>query len=159
MTEKNLPITSGPEQARIAASAKNTILPPAHIQMEETDLPFFNNVIAEFAKADWSQHQLELAALLARSMADLEREQRLMRKEGTVVTTDKGVVKTNPRQAIVQNASATVMQIRKTLSLHARAQEGESRDIAKRREMARQLEMNVNSIDDAEDLIAFPASH
>jgi hypothetical protein len=36
-------------------------------------------VIAEFAKSEWTAHQLEIAAMLARTMADLNREQMALR--------------------------------------------------------------------------------
>lgn len=156
MTDKNLPITSAPEQARIAAAARKKIEPPPHVSLTECDRPFFDNIIAENAAANWSEHQLELAAFLARSMADFVREQDEMRREGALIKTDKGVFKTNPRQAVVQNAAATIMQIRKSLSLHARAQEGEARDVAKRRQYALELQNRISDIDDAENLIASP---
>jgi hypothetical protein len=51
---------------------------------------FFANVIAEFARSEWTAHQLEIAAMLARTMADLNREQMLLREEGAVMMTERG---------------------------------------------------------------------
>ena len=79
--------------------AAETISPPSNVPLEKCDLPFFASVIAEFARSEWSMHQLELAAMLARTMADLNREQQVLRKEGSVVTTEKGTPVVNPRRA------------------------------------------------------------
>lgn len=156
MSQKNDKIDSIQAETDIVAGAYTQIEPPEHITMAEGDMPFFYNVIAEFAKADWSKHQLELASLLARTMADFEREQLELREEGSIVKTDKGTPVANPRKAIVQMHSSTILSMRKSLALNARSQEGEARDIAKRRGKAKSLEQGVNIED---DLIARPTAH
>ena len=60
MSQKNDKIDSVQAETDIVAGAYTQIEPPEHITMAEGDMPFFYNVIAEFAKADWSKHQLEL---------------------------------------------------------------------------------------------------
>src|SRR3546814_15587573 len=55
-----------------------------------SDWPFWHSVIAEFARSEWTDHQLEMAAMLARAMADLEREQYGLRAEGSVMTSERG---------------------------------------------------------------------
>jgi hypothetical protein len=49
--------------------------------------------------------------------------------------------------------AATILSYRRSLGLHARAQGGEARDIAKRRTMAKKIETD-NPLDD--DLLARP---
>src|SRR3546814_3457253 len=66
--------------------ATREIAPPARVRMSEEDWPFWHSVIAEFARSEWTDHQLEMAAMLARAMADLEREQYELRAEGSVMT-------------------------------------------------------------------------
>lgn len=118
--------------------AHREILPPAHVPLDAGDMPFFVNVIQEFAKADWSPHQLELAALLARSLHDFSVEQMMMRDEGAVVQGDKGLVP-NPRKAVMGMHAQTIMNFRRTLALHAAAG-GEKQHIAKRIDMAKSVQ-------------------
>ena len=101
----------------IAASAGREIAPPAHIRMANGDWPFWQSVVAEFPKADWTAHQLEVAAQLAKAMSRLERESNLLDDEGTI-TADGRI---SPRHAIVRDNTNSVMSLRRNLSLHARA--------------------------------------
>jgi hypothetical protein len=147
-------IDSGAELARVAAGAFRQIEPPSNVPLEPGDLPFFASVVAEFARVEWTAHQLELAAMLARTMADMEREQRMMRAEGSVVYTEKGTPVVNPRKAVLQMAAGTILSYRRSLQLHARAQTRDVGDAAKRRAAGRAHEAAVD--DAADDLIARP---
>lgn len=153
MTKRKSRIDSMAEAVRVMASATETIVPPSNVPLEPGDLPFFASVIAEFARSEWTAHQLELAAMLSRTMADLEREQRELRNEGSVVKTDKGTPVVNPRKAVVQMHAGSILSFRRSLALHARAQGGDARDIAKRRDQARRIESD-NPLED--DLLAKP---
>lgn len=137
----------------VMAKALKPIEPPSNVPLESGDMGFFASVLAEFARSEWTAHQLELAAMLARTMADLEREQRDLRLEGSVVRTDKGTPVVNPRKAVVQMHAASILSFRRSLSLHARAQGGEARDLGRRRTAAKEIEA-ANPLDD--DLLARP---
>ena len=141
--------------ARIAGAASLPIQPPAHVRFDAEDWPFWMAVIAEFARSEWTQHQLELAAMLARAMSDLEREQWELRREGSVMATDRGTPVVNPRKSVVQMTAGTILSMRRSLSLHARAQGGESRDIGKRRAATKSIEADVAD-GSQDDLIASP---
>lgn len=144
---------SAAAQVKVMAAATRAIHPPSTVPLEDCDLPFFANVIDEFARSEWTAHQLEVAAMLARTMADLAREQVELRREGSVCVTEKGTPVVNPRKAVVQMHASTIMSFRRTLALNARAQGGETRDIAKRRASAKAAESD-NPLDD--DLLARP---
>src|SRR5512137_37204 len=102
-----------PEMAvEIVAKAARPIVIPAHVPLDAEDLPFWNSVIAEFARSEWTDHQLELAAMLARTMADLAREQKILRSEGPICYTDKGTPVVNPRKALIQMHSGTIFNFR-----------------------------------------------
>jgi hypothetical protein len=137
----------------VMASATRAIEPPSNVPLDPGDMGFFASVLAEFARSEWTAHQLELAAMLARTMADLEREQRELRGEGSVVVTEKGTPVVNPRKAVVQMHASSILSFRRSLSLHARAQGGEARDVGKRRAMALGIEAD-NPLDD--ELLAKP---
>jgi len=136
----------------VARAASQPINPPSNVPLESCDLPFFASVIAEFARSEWTAHQLELAAMLARTMADLEQDQRLMRIEGPVMATEKGTPVVNPRKTVIQMNAAIILSYRRSLSLHARAQSGEARDLGKRRDMKKDAEGDIGG----DDLLARP---
>lgn len=147
-------IDSAAETVRVVSASSRPIEPPSNVPLDACDLPFFASVIAEFARADWTAHQLELAAMLARTMADLAREQSLLREEGSIAYSEKGTPVANPRKTIVQMHAGSILSFRRSLALNARAQAGEARDIAGRRDMAKRIE-NIGDLHD-DDLIAKP---
>jgi hypothetical protein len=153
MAKRKARIDSAAEAVRVMAKATTDIEPPTNVPLDAEDLPFFRNVISEYARSDWSAHQLELAAMLARTMADLTREQKLLRDEGGVAYSEKGTPVANPRKSIVQMHASSILSFRRSLSLHARAQAGEARDVAKRRGAAKEIEGD-NPLED--DLLARP---
>jgi hypothetical protein len=153
MSNRKARVDSAAEAVRIMAKATTEIAPPENVPLDAEDEPFFRSVIAEYARSEWSDHQLELAAMLARTMADLTREQQLLREEGGVSYSEKGTPVANPRKSIVQMHAGSILSFRRSLSLHARAQAGEARDVAKRREAAKEIEGD-NPLED--DLLARP---
>ncbi|PWL18835.1 terminase small subunit [Falsochrobactrum shanghaiense] len=153
MAKRKARIDSAAESVRVMGKAANEIPHPYNVPLDEKDIPFFENVIAEYARSEWSAHQLELAAMLARTMADLVREQDLLRGEGGIAYSEKGTPVVNPRKSLVQMHASSILSFRRSLSLHARAQAGESRDVAKRRATAKEIEAG-SPLDD--DLLARP---
>lgn len=154
MAKRKARVDSAAEAVRIMGKSASEISPPANVPLDAEDLPFFNNVISEYARSEWSAHQLELAAMLARTMADLTREQKLLRDEGGVAYSEKGTPVVNPRKVLVQMHASSILSFRRSLSLHARGQGGEARDVAKRRESAKDIESD-NPLEE-DDLLARP---
>jgi hypothetical protein len=142
MRTRKARIDSASEAVRVMGKAASAIVPPSSVPLEKCDLPFFASVIAEFARSEWTAHQLELAAMLARTMADLNREQLALRKEGSVMATERGTPVVNPRKAVVQMHASSILSFRRSLSLHARAQGGEARDVTKRRAGAKAISVH-----------------
>lgn len=143
-------ITTPAQTTRIMQGVGRVIEPPPFIQLTDFEINFFNSIIGEIPKADWSAHQIELAALLSRAMGELAIAQEQLRKEGTIVTTPKGGLAVNPRQMVVDKCIATILSMRRSLSLHARVKDGDHRDLAKTRKIARQIEASVGA-DGGED--------
>lgn len=146
---KKSPVTSISSQIAIAAKASREISVPAHVPLEQIDMPFWSSVIAEFARSEWTEHQLELAAMLARTMADLEREQKLLREEGAVAYSEKGTPVANPRKTIIQMHASTILSFRRSLQLNARAKE-DANSIGKKREITKKIEAQLDSVGDDE---------
>jgi hypothetical protein len=146
------PIDSDVQAVRIIKDANKQIVPPPNVPLDDGDIPFFANIIEEFARADWSPHQLEIAALLARCMNDFAVEQMLLREEGAVVTGGAGGPVPNPRKQTVQMHSQSILGFRRSLALHAAAK-GKHADIAKRVATAKAIQAD-HPFDD--ELIARP---
>jgi hypothetical protein len=126
------------EAVRVMKEAGRDLLPPPNVPLDAGDMPFFLNVLEELPTVDWSAHQLEIAALLARSMADFAVEQMMMRDEGAVVQGDKGLVP-NPRKAVMNMHASNILAFRRTLALHA-ASRGETEHLAKRIAIGKTIE-------------------
>jgi cob(I)alamin adenosyltransferase len=136
---------------RIVAGANVEIAPPAHIPLEEADWPYWHSIIEEYAKADWTRHTLDLAAFLARMMANLEAQQRQLFAEGPVITQSDGSLGSNPRNRVVATLNSQVLAFRRSLGLTARLKLGGTRDVARLRVANRATE---RAAEDDDDLLA-----
>lgn len=153
MTKRKERIDGKAAAVKVMAAAANDIHPPSNVPLTETDMPFFANVIEEFARSDWTAHQLEIAAMIARTMNDINREQQELRIEGYITTRQNGTTVENPRQRVVKILTGDLLSLRRSLSLHARAR-GEARDVAKRTGYAKEIEAKNDIF--LNDLIAKP---
>ncbi len=135
----------------VMMASQREIVPPSNVPLDDCDLPFFASVIDEFARSEWTGHQLELAAMLAKKMRLLRDELTLLEAEGFVLPGKPACQ--NPRLGGVRMLDTSIMATRRSLQLHARARGGEARDVAKRRDLAKGIEGD-NPLDD--DLIARP---
>lgn len=146
-------IDSLTETVMVAQASQAQIVPPSNVPLKSEDMPFFASVIGEFARSEWTSHQLELAAMLARKMRLLRDELQTLEDEGFTMVTANGAPCQNPRLGGVRMLDTSIMATRRTLSLHARATGGEARDVGKRRDAAKGIEADVGG---AGDLMARP---
>jgi Phage terminase, small subunit len=128
---------------------------PDHVRLSKKDLPFWESVLHEFARSEWTSHQIELAAMLARAMADMELDQRQLRDEGMIIETPNGTKKPNPRNQSLKGTAALILSMRRSLSLTAR-ERNDTRTIANRRSKERSIQEILD--DDDEGLLAQPST-
>lgn len=152
----------------VAQAAKREIKPPLNVKLKKVELTFWDSVIGEFAKVNWTDHTLELAAMLARNMYSLEKCQRTISKEGESLWRSKVIPATdtapaevvklskyaNPLKAFLVIYHTNVIALRRSLALHARGKDGEARDSGQRRQKERDIEKEF--LDDENDLLARP---
>ena len=81
-------------------------------------------------------------------MADLEREQRMLRAEGFIAVRENGTSVENPRSRVVKSLTGDILSLRRSLSLHARARGGEAEKIGPRRAIAKAIEADNVLTDD-----------
>ena len=145
-------IDSKESAVQIMKAATSPIYPPSNVPLQKTDLPFFTNVLSEFARSQWSEHALEIAAMMARTMADLNSEQQALRLEGYIVQRQNGTTVENPRQRIVKSLTGDLLSLRRSLGVNARARE-EQHIANKKTAIAKGIEAD-NPLDDG--LLARP---
>lgn len=136
---------------RIMQGVTRQMTPPSHVPLDDCDWPFWESVVAEFARAEWTEHQLEIAAMLARTMANLESEQRALRTEGFIAVRGNGTTVENPRARAVKSLAGDILSFRRSLALHARAKSGDNRDAGKQRDAGKSIEADFG-----DELLARP---
>lgn len=104
-------------------AAGSVIQPPAYIALRECDRPFWDSLTACKPADRWSESDLVDAASLARCKADIERIQREIDAEGDILDG-----KLNPRHALLETLTRRSMALARTLQIHSRARNGESRN-------------------------------
>lgn len=144
--------------AAIIASGR-VVRPPKDMKLNAGETAAFAEVIAEIPKVDLSDHQIRLAAMLAREMHSADVEAQTLTHEGKIIPDRHGIPMTNPRVKVVQLSTSTVLSLRRTLGLTARALAGgDSRRVAIRRAHNLASEHLLDDSDD-EGLLARPPAN
>lgn len=148
------------ESAVVAmAHANKVIVPPADFtkNMSEDDREkftiIFNEIIEEFAKVDWTKHSIRLAAMLARTMKAMQDDFDELDDEGSVIQNDRGNYMMNPRRAACQGYSGMILQMRRSLALHAMAVGGKPSEMGRRKGINKGNEADAP---DDDDLLPMP---
>ena len=94
---------------------------PAHMTLCEVSEIYFRDIINERANADWSNHDVAVAAKLARMMAREDELDELLSAEGPTVTTEKGSIVKNPTATVLASTQGSIASFRRQLCLHAQA--------------------------------------
>jgi hypothetical protein len=122
------------------SSQIKTITWPSNISKVEGSQVHFDKVIAEQATALWTEHKIELAAMLASSMALFETERQTLIQEGRVLVNQAGNMVTNPRVATTRDLWSEIIQGRRSLAIHEVAKAGNPVDRQKRNQLAQEIE-------------------
>lgn len=138
--------------ATMAAAARD-LSPPKHLKLRRGDLPFWDSVISERAKSEWSEADLAVAANLARAMADAE-------KIAGFAVDAGGNVKIATLISTIElsdKLARRIVTLRRALGMDNRAKNGEQRDVERRRAHQRGIEEGHNPMaEDGDDLLARP---
>ncbi|MCR4300832.1 MAG: hypothetical protein NUV51_04410 [Sulfuricaulis sp.] len=112
---------------------------PGHVRMREGDAPFWDGIVRARAYDEWTGADLVVAAQLARTQADIEREQETLDCEGSVLKNERGTQVANPRVSILENLARREMALMRSLRMTGTAA-GDSRDEATRRKVQKAAE-------------------
>jgi hypothetical protein len=125
---------------------------PKHVKLRPGDAPFWDGIVRARAYDEWTGADLAVAAQLARTQADIEREQELVDAEGSVITNDRGTPIANPRFAVLEQLARREMALMRSLRIACHVA-GDARDDAGRRKIQREAEKVRGELAD-EDLLA-----
>ncbi|MCR5874376.1 hypothetical protein LRS10_09495 [Phenylobacterium sp. J426] len=132
-------IDSAAAAVQVMVTAAREVCPPAHAPLDDDAGPFWDDIIGQRARSEWTAHDLAYASDLANAMAQLVENRRQLRSEGEVLTPEEGRPMANPRVAVVHGLHAQIKAARQSLNIHGRAA-GEARDVGKRRAAAKEIE-------------------
>ena len=145
-------ITHRDQTQKVMQASYSDIQSPAHIELSSRQRESFDYIVAEVPKVEWTSHKLEMAALPAKAMCDLDKTQDALSKDGYIYTTNSGTIKEHPLSKIASSLRKDVCALRRSLAIHALT--GDKRDINKRRSIAHAIECAIP--DDDDGLIARP---
>ncbi len=151
------PRVDSPSSVAAAVIASGRVIrPPSDTDLDAAETALFAEIISEIPKVDLSDHQVRIATMLARAMRMHDLDAEALAVEGNVIPDRHGVPMLNPRARAVQLGNNTVLSLRRTLGLTARALAGgDSRRVAIRRAHNLASEHLLDDMDD-EDLLARP---
>ena len=130
--------------------ALRPIEPPAHMPLTDTERKYWDAIVT--TRAIWTPNDLIIAAQLAKIEAEIAAYWELVSERRRVVIKDQRV-KASPIHQILQDLISTQTSLCRTLQIHARATQGESRDQAKQNALYREAQNTASSLD---SLIARP---
>jgi hypothetical protein len=144
------------EQVRVFAKDDGEISMPRNVRLPEKHRTFFEDIVAEYDFEDWSAHQLTMAIALAKYTYLQEKYLNRLDREGPLLKSDRGTPIPHPIKTMLQQCTGSILNLRRSLSLHARAQMGDARDIyakRKKREEDTQKTKDIYATDENEELI------
>lgn len=98
---------------------------PDCVSLDETELPYWDAIVE--TRARWTKVDLIHAANLARCMASIEENQRLLKDEGDVIVNERGTKHMNPRFTILEQLSRRSVTLSTKIHVHAVATLGEAK--------------------------------
>ncbi len=139
----------------VMAASTRDLSPPKHLKLRRGDAPFWEAIIAERAKSEWTDADLAVAANLARAMADAEKVAAFSVDRG-------GNVKVSALMQTIElsdKLARRIVTLRRALGLDSRSKHGEQRDVNQRRAQAKEIEAGANPLaDDDDGLLARPGT-
>ena len=133
--------------------------PPAYVKLRDGDRPFFDAITGARARNKWDAHDLAIAANLARSMADLEKLQEQLDREGHTVENARGTPVANPAHTVLETLTRRVVALSRTLHVHAEAKQGPAKLQGKAKAAQDEAAEIAGRLDDEDDLIPGISKH
>lgn len=130
-------------------AAKGIPQPPTHVALRPQDAPFWPGIYKAKSVDEWTEAHIVIGAQLARSMADLEKQQELLDSEGTVIENARGTMVMNPRVSVLEGLARREMALMRALGLTGKANI-DPRDSAGKRKVEQQSRKLREELEDDE---------
>jgi terminase small subunit len=135
----------------LAAKAAQTKLPPPQ-KLTKAEMRYWESIISSRALDSWTPIDKERAAKLAKLYVEIDDyEKELATSARRWVKTDTGTMKMHPLHYVIEDLYKREIQMCRSLQIHSRATNGESRDQVKTNQLYQDVRL---SISDEDDLIA-----
>jgi len=131
--------------------------PPETVNINDDAMKFWDVIIQSRAADAWTGNDLMLAGILARCYADIEKYSVAL-ASSRLIKDEKGQPKISPVHKIVDDLYKQALSLSRTLQIHPRATQGESRDQAARNGMFSDKRDDM-ATDYDDQFLARPASH
>ena len=99
----------------LAAAKQHAV--PSHTLLRPGDQAFWDGIILSRAHDEWTKADLVVAAQLARTQADIEKQQQLLDCEGAVIDNARGTPVMNPRVSVLEGLARREMALMRTLRM------------------------------------------
>ena len=126
---------------------------PAHVRLDKRHLPFWDGIIRARARSEWIETDLVVAAQLARTQFDIEKESETLEAEGSVIENARGTPVMNPRHAVLEQLARREMALMRALRITGAAAGIDPRDLTKQRNLERQSRDTKEELQE-DDLLA-----
>lgn len=113
------------------AGAVSEIPVPEHVSVPEDAMKFWRSITKARAADRWNDSDLEVAAELARTKANIERLNAELEAEGDVVVNERGTPIVNPKHNLLETLTRRMIALSRVLQVHAEATQGKSREQVK----------------------------
>ena len=135
-------------RADAVKNALDGVQPPSHIALTADHMPFWHAITQARHKESWTEIDLTHAANLARTQYDIEKEQRLLEIEGSVIFNERGTPVKNPRCSILEDLTRRAISLSRILQVHALATVGESKESRGKNTKARAAQETARIVED-----------
>jgi hypothetical protein len=113
------------------AGALSEIAVPEHVDVPEGAMKFWRSITKARAADRWTDADLEVAAELARTKANIERLNGEIVSEGDIIVNERGTPIVNPKHNLIETLTRRMVALSRMLQVHAEATQGKSRDQVK----------------------------
>jgi len=127
---------------------------PSHITLRKEDWPYWTSIVRARDCTSWTEAELDHAANLARTKADIERIQHELADEGDTVINQRGTPIVNPKHSLLETLTRRSVALSRHLMVHAQATIGDASTHKKRNAKQRDLKSLSDAADD--ELLASP---
>ena len=149
MSSRKIRSDSSTAKAMAAKAAQQTLEPPEKLTKAETR--YWTSIINSRALESWTPIDKERAVKLAKLYVEIDYYENELESASRWIKTDSGTMKLHPLHYVVEDLYKREIQMCRSLQIHSRATNGESRDQVKTNQLYKEAR---NAINDGDGLIA-----